>query len=205
MVFGSFGLEWRLGFLWFLLKDVESTCVQIGPFYRCGALLVEADHKSVELNICLSIYFGLKVSDSLNIWWSRLIFAADFGWSCPDTDSERHLEHREETTSLLSRSPRLWGRTRRKNRNKPVKWKRINDGDYSWERRESWRFTLKASSVVFHSLLLSLLSGWREGWRSVFSPMALALISKFFLPERRQSGSVSLHPSVSLHLFSSRL
>lgn len=76
-----------------------------------------------------------------------------------------------------------------------MKWKRINDGDYSGERRESWRFTLKASSVVFHSLLLSLLSGWREGWRSDFSPMALALISKFFLPERRQSGSVSLHPS----------
>lgn len=49
---------------------------------------------------------------------------------------------------------------------------------------------------------------WRDGWRSVFSPMTLTLISMFLLPVRWQSGralrsfSPHLHPSVSLHLFS---
>ena len=56
MVFGSFGLRLRLDFFWFLLKMLF---IQIGPFYRCRVLLVEADHKS--------LYFGFKVSDSLSI------------------------------------------------------------------------------------------------------------------------------------------
>lgn len=87
---------------------------------------------------------------------------------------------RNKDVSSHTCSPSFWGRTEHKNRNKRVKWKRINEGDYSGERQESWRLTLKASFLSF--------SAQRDGvMEESFSPMTLALISKFFLPERWRS------------------
>ncbi len=180
------------------------------------AVKVSGRFKDVEFRVRPLVFFLFKGSEffsCLSFWGHRSVWSDR--WSLGDTviiclSDSQHVP-------AQTCSPAHGGRTRRKNRNKRVKWKRINEGDYSGGRQESWSFSLKTSSTAFSLSLLYFLSvllcvgteGWRdgwmgEGWGRVFSPMTLALISKFFLPERWRSER-ALHPFlfISIHLFRS--
>lgn len=111
---------------------------------------------------------------------------------------------RNKDVSSHTCSPSFWGRAEHKNRDKRVKWKRINEGDYSGESQESWCLTLKASFLSFSAQRDGVMEGWRRvlvPWRSLSFP-SFSSLSDDEAEELSISFSHGLRPSVSLHLLS---